>query len=802
MKAFSHTASTLVIATCFACSTAYAQGSGAASASGADETDQSASQTAGLEEIVVVARKVSENLQDVPVSVTAFSGDSLEQQNATRVADIARLTPGLNIKAASSTATAININLRGQYQADILATLDPSVGVYVDGYYWARAYGLNTDLLDVASAQILKGPQGTLFGRNTTGGALLLQTKDPSFAGVSGHVSATYGRFDERNGTAVLNLPLVTDRVALRGAFSVTKRDGYVRNTVTGRDLGELDSYTGRAKLLVQATDNLSLLLSGEIYKTDSYTRPYRLGYFSPTGLAATEAGIELYGAPTATEGTAFRTAQGAAFFASYVPTAGGDTVRLNEDPRSIAKTQTYTGTLNLDTFFGGVKFIGGYRKVTASASLDLDGSPIAIVRTLGQQDLEQYSGEFQITGKALDNKLDFVFGAFAFREDGVDKSESVNLPALSTLGGRVLTRSINEGLVATDSLGLYGQANWHVTGNLSASAGLRYSVEDKGLESRNRVVIDATGALVSCSFVGANPATCGTRRKDDFSGLSYHFGLDYTLDDGTLLYVKTEKGFRSGGQNLRAATTVAFVPFKPEIVRSYEAGVKAEFFDRRVRFNLAGYYSEVSDIQRTTLLVATLPGGTTSTSTIVGNAGKARIWGGEAELSAMLFDGFTVNGTLGLTKPKYLEYASAGTDRRAERFEQVPEWTFSLAATYTRDLDFGRLLLRADYSWQDDTPLASALNLLALAPNSTLGAIDPAYVAATTQPAGGVLNARASLGFADDRFELALFGRNLTNRQEINNSLTFALPLGALAQQTREPRTFGVTGTWRFGER
>ena len=128
--------------------------------------------------------------------------------------------------------------------------------------------------------------------------------------------------------------------------------------------------------------------------------------------------------------------------------------------------------------------------------------------------------------------------------------------------------------------------------------------------------------------------------------------------------------------------------------------------------------------------------------------------------------------------------------------------WTFSLAATYTRDLDFGRLLLRADYSWQDDTPLASALNLLALAPNSTLGAIDPAYVAATTQPAGGVLNARASLGFADDRFELALFGRNLTNRQEINNSLTFALPLGALAQQTREPRTFGVTGSWRVGER
>jgi iron complex outermembrane receptor protein len=152
--------------------------------------------TGGLGEIIVTARKVEENLQDVPVSITAFSGDDLQNQNIQRLQDVANFTPGLLMRQGSSTPSAVTITLRGQVQTDILATLDPSVGTYVDGVYWARAYGLNSDILDASSVQVLKGPQGTLFGRNTTGGALLINTNDPNLDDFGGRISATYGRFN------------------------------------------------------------------------------------------------------------------------------------------------------------------------------------------------------------------------------------------------------------------------------------------------------------------------------------------------------------------------------------------------------------------------------------------------------------------------------------------------------------------------------------------------------------------------------------------------------------------------------
>src|SRR5690606_36928906 len=160
--------------------------------------------------------KVEENLQDVPVAVTAFSGEQLRQQNAVRVSDIARLTPGLSFREGSNNPSGLVVSLRAQVQTDTLATLDPSVGTYVDGFYWARAYGLNADLVDLRSAQVLKGPQGTLFGRNTTGGAILVETNDPNPTFASGMAQATFGEFNERVLSAVLNMPLVEDRAVLR----------------------------------------------------------------------------------------------------------------------------------------------------------------------------------------------------------------------------------------------------------------------------------------------------------------------------------------------------------------------------------------------------------------------------------------------------------------------------------------------------------------------------------------------------------------------------------------------------------
>jgi iron complex outermembrane receptor protein len=796
---------------------------------------------ASLEEIVVTARKVAENLQDVPVAVTAVTGEGLQRQNAVRVSDMANIAPGLTIKPSSNNGSSIQLQIRGQYQNDNLATLDPSVGVYVDGYYWARAYGMNADFLDIQSAQVLRGPQGTLFGRNTTGGALLIQTNDPRADRLSGLVSGSYGRYDERAVTGVLNVPIVADRVALRVAGNIFKRDGYlldapfVFNGVTlptavggavpltdprsvagasGRKIGDRDNWTVRGKLLVQATDDLSLLFSAEQFKFDSFAQNWRLAAVDPNSAANTEAGLEL-GAPAASAA-----ALGRAFFAAYIPYAqSGDHVSMNEDPRTYAKTQTYTGTANLATGFGAVKFIGGWRRIQSFGSIDLDGSPTYLFGTLGDQDLKQYSGELQVTGKAFDDAVDFAAGGFYFKEYGFDRAGSISLPVASTLApGTRLARNRTYGVIDTRSKGLYGQATWRLTEALSVTGGLRYSVEDKGITTYNGPSVAATGVLIGCSITNADPTStppCRLQRSDRFDGVSYTAGVNYKLGDDTLIYAKTSKGFRSGGQNLRAQGVggVAFVPFEPEVTHEHELGLKTEQFDRRLRFNVAAYYNRVNDIQRSTLVtfINPLTGGQ-GQATIVGNAGKVRNYGGEAEATALLFDGFTLAATASYTKPKYLEYlgrtaAGAIVDRRRERFEQVPEWTATLSAAYEREIAFGRLSLNANYAWQDTTPIgtfnfytdaAGVTRDVSSQLPITLGTARVVY-AAQTQKAGGQLNLRAALALRDGALEVAVWGRNVNNFRPNVSSLFFAPPVSMLAVQKRDPATYGATVTYRF---
>ncbi|MDO7842078.1 TonB-dependent receptor [Sphingomonas immobilis] len=758
----------------------------------------------GLTDIVVTARRVAENQQNVPVAVTVQTGDALAQQAAVRIPDIARLTPGLTLAPASSTGTASSLTIRGQVQTDVLATLDPSVGTYVDGFYWARAYGINADLLDVSNAQVLRGPQGTLFGRNTTGGALLLETNNPNYNGISGSISGTYGRFNERGGTAILNVPLIDDKIAIRGAFTINQRDGFFTDTTNGAKLGARDSWTGRVKLLINPTDNFSLLFSGEIFHSDALTRPYQLQYVAPTSVANIEAALEANPANAALLATPAGQGQligiGNGIFTPYINSiAGTDRAALNEDPRSYANTNTYTVTANLDTFFGSVKFIGGYRKINAFANIDLEGSPVNIVRTLGRQNLESYSGELQFNGKAFNDFVDFSSGLYAFQETGVDQSTSIALPVLSTVSsGGTLPQTIYFGDVTNRSMGMYFQGTFHLTEQLSFVGGVRYSVEDKNLISFNRNVNASTGATLSCLIVGSDPTTCRIEKHAGFDGVSYTAGLNYQISPEVLVYAKTSKGFRSGGQNLRASGTAgaAFVPFQPEIAQEEEVGIKSEFFNRRVRFNLAAFYNEVSNIQRTAL-VTTAVNGVTQTATIVGNAGKARFYGGEAELTARLFTGFTIGGTVALSDAKYLSYSDASGDKRDEVFQQVPKWTFSVAGDYETTTGFGKVRAHLDYAWQDKTAL---YNYRTIATPGTDAATTAAIAKALTRTAGGELNGRLGVTVMDDQLELAVFGRNILDRRYNNTGLLFGSPLNVVSAQRNDPATYGVTATFKFG--
>jgi iron complex outermembrane receptor protein len=749
---------------------------------------------AALDEVVVTARKVSENVQYVPVAVTAFTGVELQQQGAIQIADIAKLTPGLIITPAAIGAGAVQFTIRGQVQSNNLATLDPSVGLYVDGLYWARSYGINSNLLDVQNVQTLKGPQGTLFGRNTTGGAILIQTNDPNFRdGLAVLASGTYGSYNQFSGSNVLNLPLIDNKLAVRIAFDRNVRDGYITNTSAGgRKLDDEDDYTIRGKLLYNATDDSTILISAEQYHSDVLSDPFRVQYIAPGSLTASQAAFDI-----ANNGAPGPSSTAAAL------ANDGDRLAINVPPRSYIKTQTFGGTLTVDKSFGEIKAIGGYRKAITAGDIDLDGSPYHALEVTSNQDLEQYSAELQVTGKAFDDKLDFASGVYYFQEEGLDQSYST---ALGFLGPKVTLLKVN---IDNDSEGVYGQTTYHVDDRLSLTGGLRYSVDNKSAAANNGIFSTGTyagpspGATYTCKL----PA-CPNPQSARFSGVSYTAIVDYKLWDDSFVYAKTAKSFRSGGQNGRG--TVDFpgsaVPFEPETAKSYEVGVKNEFFDGQLRVNVAGYFTTDTNIQGTTVL-ANASG---NTATTVTNAGRADFYGAEIEVNALLPAGFRIDGSAAYTHPEYDSYVDPTThvDRSRERFYGIASWTASLSPSWSHEFSFGKLMLRGDAAYQSDMSLY-AIGFFANGAGQTIDAttgrvVDPTTAAAllngTTDEAHILVNARASLTLLDGKLDLALWGANLTDRRDLVAAYPFT-SLGTVSAIERAPRTVGITATLHWSD-
>lgn len=781
------------------------------------ESDARTHQSAtALNEIVVTARKVAENLQDVPVAITAFTGETLTSQNAMSLADVQRLTPSLLIRPGTLSPASLTFAIRGQVNIDALASSDPSVGVYLDGVYIARAYGIDANLLDIQSLQVLKGPQGTLFGRNTTGGAILLQTNDPDLSDTSGELALTYGRFDYKSATAVINLPLVTDKAALRAAVEIADSDGYHVDTISGERSGEKDRWNARVKLLLKPTDTLSLLLSAEGYGHKGNAAPWFPYYFSPQwGNAALTAGVNqlgqsaCFGDLEACKIVGFDALDQDIANASKNPNRTGTSYPNHVN----IKTRTYMATASLDTDFGEIRFVNGHRKVGNDNCQDMDGTPASLYGLCSRQRLKQFSSELIFTGKGFDNRVEFAAGAFYFSEQGTDQSrgQAYGAPLNSSV-------TLYYGDVDNNSIGLYGQVNVKLDDRLTFTGGLRWSSDRKGIIVNNRTQNIGTifdppiGGTVNPSLpigvtLRCDLNRCPDRRADEFTGVSYTVGFDYQLTDDVLLYAKTARGFRSGGQNLRASAAVGdinpFVPFKPEIATSYEGGIKSELFDRRLRVNVAGYLVDMKDIQRRSVVVAN--GGAT---TVLGNADKAEIYGGEVEANLSVFDGFQLAGTLAYVHPEYKDYVNpfTGFDRHRDRFDGVAKWQYSISAIYAREFDFGKLALRTDWAWLG----AFALNDInyyvdaqGVARSTSDGSAFPSVAIAEaitnnlTSKSGGELSARGSLSFDDDRYEIAIWGRNLTNNRRAMTG-TYLNTI-AVSGNLAEPRTYGVTLSGKF---
>lgn len=751
-----------------------------------EEEAETTAQPDGLNVIIVTATKRDANLQDIPVAVTAFSGEALEAQNAVEVADVARLTPNFYARVASGNPSALNYAIRGQVQNDVLATLDPSVGTYVDEHYWARAYGANASLLDVESVQVLRGPQGTLFGRNTTGGAVLINTNSPDTDDFSVAASGRYGRFDELSATGIVNIPIIKDGLAIRGAINYSERDGYLTDNGFANNIGGnqgqkyngRETLTGRVKLLATPTDSIDIELSAEIYDLESSMLSFQTVF-----------AFDQPGNPRAVRNIA---AAAGSDIDTYIAGVMDDPdfISLNTPPLTNVETQTYLGKVGFDFGPSEFKMILGYREIDSFSQLDLDGSPFASHATIGVQDLEQYSAEIQLGGLALNDRLEYVVGATYFAESGSDQSFSAPDEDFAAP-----TASLLEGIIDNEAFGVYAQGTFDVTDTISLTAGGRYTDEEKGITINNRLgtfdfletgqAFQPVPGLNFCLYPAAavTPNSCVQSRKDSFDGWSYQFGIDYEPNNNFLLYAKTSKGFRSGGQNLRAILTAeTFVPFDPEVAYQHEIGLKTTGLNNRLRFNAAGYYTTIKDFQASIIV-----GGATGSATIVQNAAEVTIWGLEAETQFEVVDGFVLSGSAGYTDASFDEYTDfAGNDLSDSNFVLVPEFQFSVAADYGVPLAGNQLDFHVDYSWSSE--IAFDDDSRAFLQEFIVG------------PESGSLNARLGYSFAGDRFEIAVFGRNLLDNRDLNNALLVENPYGYVSARYREPTTYGVSASVRFG--
>lgn len=733
------------------------------------------------QDIIITATRREERLQDVPISVTAISGQSLEQQSIESVNDLSRGVPSLTVRNHPGDNSTATLSLRGLGVQDSTISLDPTVGLYFDGVYLGRSTGGNLGFLDVARVEVLRGPQGTLFGRNTVGGAISIVSKTPTNE-FEGYVGGGFGNYSSWNVEGVLNIP-ITDGVAARFAGRHTERDGFARSSITGVELNSDNSEYIRGQVQIRPTNSLRILLSGDYSQSRNGGQWVTLVAFNPTGSFAFESSLT-----------------------NYVPVADPFDRNPASNTLCCALSEVWGLSATVDWDFGPGQFrlISAYREVERTTVLtDLDGTPAlgvqAGIQGFGSLvDQNQTSHELQYFGTSFDDRLSWIAGAYYFREEGVDLGTAQFLALATDFGGNPAcpgnavglldgcpaAASITEGFAVNKSTSLFAQIGFEIVSGLTIDVGLRQVWDRRRLTLFSRAVQPVTGNVLSCSVAGALVAdgceavTPGGR----YSYLPFTVGLNYRVNSEVLVYAKFSRGYRAGGINIRGQTTEALNPFGPERADTFEAGVKSDLFNRLLRFNAAVFSTDYTDVQLSAIISGGGQGAAVTTSIL--NAGTARIRGFEVESVLRLGD-FTLSGSLSHIDPEYTQIASsvpASVVTLASSFSLVSRWQWNLAASYNARIGPHTLRLRAGYDWRSETTFAN---------------IPPAHPS-NTQPSYGLFNASATFEMRNG-LEFQLWAANLFDEEYIVVTSNFYNSLGFTPGYPGAPRTYGLNVRYRF---
>jgi iron complex outermembrane recepter protein len=644
-------------------------------------------------EIFVTARRREESLQNVPIAVTAFSGDALERQGATDITDLSDVTPNVTLETSRGTNTTLTAFIRGVGQQDPVAGFEAGVGLYLDDVYLNRPQAAVLDIYDVERIEVLRGPQGTLYGRNTIGGAIKYVTRrlaaDPTLG-----VRANLGTDQQADLIVTASTPL-NDQVRIGASAARLSRDGFGENLNNGLDNYNRDIWAGRATVELEPASNIFLRFSGDYTKDNSDPRN---GHRLIPGL--------LSGAPVLND--------------VYDTRAG-----LNSPRQDV---ESYGGAFRAEIRLGDVTLrnIMAYRQDISHAPIDFDSLPAADVDVPAIYRNKQFSNEFQLLFQG--GPLQGILGAYYLNANANNVFDVV----LATTNPAVLPglTASTFGDVDTDTWAIFGDFTYDLTSRLQLSVGGRFTHD-----TRRATVIRANYLNGPSPALGGNGVQLGAltsdfRGEETFSEFTPRASLSFRPDDNNTIYASWSRGFKGGGFDPRGLSTAApdlngngvrepaeifdYFLFEPERVTSYELGYKANFFDRRLRLAIAAFYADYQDVQVPGSVGAVINGVPTFVG-VTTNAGAATFKGVEVEAFANLLradDGSRLNfsGTLGYLNAQYDEFITnipgQGPVDVADfrRIQNTPRWTLSGTLDFTTPVAGGDLSASTTVSYRSKT--------------------------------------------------------------------------------------------------
>jgi iron complex outermembrane receptor protein len=755
--------------------------------------DSAAEDTGGIGDIVVTAQKRAENVQDIPLAISAVSSEYLEARDISSIDRLGSIAPNVKIERAPSNKTISQIAIRGSVTINPAVTWEPAVGLYIDGVYIAKAQGSIFDVADLERVEVLRGPQGTLYGRNALAGAVNLVTKKPT-GEAGGSAEISYGNYDYWKGKAILNLPAM-GALSMKVSGQIQKRDGFVKvgpnpfpqaflarpNSVS--DLGNLNGKSGMIQLRLKPEGNFTADYQFDYSRYNQRTDFSQLvsvlpnSLFTDPAILAAIAPLGLYANP------------------NRQSTASVDANPLYE------KTRTYghSLTLALDMGASTLKSISSYRNLRWQDAADLDGSPLDIANTQRDTSFHAYSQELQLTGDAMDNRLNYVVGAFAYKEKAETLGPQRFFGFLNQVGAPGAADLQSDYGSHTKAWALYAQLDYRLTEALKMTLGARYTNEVKDIRRRFAVGTPRT-VLFDVPYGGVPDAK--------FNNFSPTATLSYEASDNVNVYARWARGYKSGGFN--GETDVGGLigrpfnctsapgnaselcnPYRPEKVDSYELGLKTKLADGKLIFNVAGFWDEHKDIQ---LSVFTAQGAAAS---VVLNAAAARIRGLEFEAVARPIPSLTINGSFAVLDADYKSFIDGGVDVANNRaFPHTPKATAALGVDWrVMQGDWGKLNLTGDYNH---------VSGYYTFPFALRGNRAVENVASNTRsPGRDIVNVSARISdfnVGGARTELSFWVRNLTKEDRPTNFIDFGAGFGGLTLgYFPDPRTYGLTFGVKF---